>query len=249
VKSKISARMTLPAEEYVKRFGGFPTAGKEVQILPYLKARVEKIGEKEVTLLVSAKDGDSFDETFGKVTISVGPDAITLNLAPRLGALFNNGERRGVITASDTESFTVDYNDPLAGKTVVLDLEAISVTKMVDLKTGPIDWIEDRDAGLAEAKKEGKPLFLILYADWCQWCKKTFTETLPDPRIGRFRDKFVWMKLNSDKEQKYKQMYGQKGYPMMIILRADGTILKKIDGYRDARGLKGELEGALAAGV
>ena len=64
------------------------------------------------------------------------------------------------------------------------------------------------------------------------------TETLPDPRIGRLKDKFVWMRLNSDKEKKYKEQYGQNGFPMMVILKPDGTVLKKIDGYRDARGLK-----------
>jgi len=50
------------------------------------------------------------------------------------------------------------------------------------------------------------------------------------------------VKVNSDKEKKYYEQYGQKGYPLIVLLKADGTVIKKIDGYRDARALKGELE-------
>ena len=59
------------------------------------------------------------------------------------------------------------------------------------------------------------------------------------------KDKFVWVKVNSDKETKYKQQYGQNGYPLMLVLNPDGTLRKRIDGYRDAHGLKEELEGVL----
>ena len=245
VTSETPVRITLPAEEYVKRFGGFPTAGKEVPLFPYMTARVETVGEKDVALRISARDGERFEEPFGTVTVSVGPDAITLKLAPRVGAPFTNEGGQGVITAADGERFTVDYNHPLAGKTLMLGLEALSLTKASALQTAPVTWIENHDAGLAEAKKEGKPVFLILYADWCKWCKKTFSETLPDPRIGRLRDRFVWMKLNSDKEQKYKQMFGQNSFPMMVLLGPDGKVLKKIEGYRDAAQLQEELKGIL----
>ena len=61
----------------------------------------------------------------------------------------------------------------------------------------------------------------------------------------RLKDKFVWMRLNSDKEKKYKQEFGQDGFPMMVILRPDGTVMKKIDGYRNAAALKAELDGVL----
>ena len=64
----------------------------------------------------------------------------------------------------------MDTNNPLAGKNIVVDLEVVSLTKAAPQQ---IDWIENQEAGLAKAKKEGKPVFLLLYADWCGWCKKT----------------------------------------------------------------------------
>jgi FKBP-type peptidyl-prolyl cis-trans isomerase 2 len=241
-KNNFPLSITLPAYEYVKRFGGFPVPDKEVPFIRYLKAKVTRIGEKDVTLAITAQDGARFDEPIGTVTTSVGKDSITLDLAPKLGAPFNADNRQGVITASDNETFTVDSNNPLAGKSILLNLEVVSLTKAASIQTKPIDWIEELDAGLAKAKQEGKPVFMILYADWCGFCKKTFAETLPDPRIKGMRDKFVWVKVNSDKEKKYYEQYGQKGYPLIVLLKADGTVIKKIDGYRDARALKGELE-------
>jgi FKBP-type peptidyl-prolyl cis-trans isomerase 2 len=243
LQNRVPAKITMAAEEYVKRFGGFPAPGKEVPLFPFLMAKVAQIGDKDVTLAVSAKDGEKFEEPFGTITLSVGKEDVTMTLTPKQGGPFNTGEKQGIITGSDKENFTVDFNNPLAGKSIVLDLEVLSVTRAADLKPVSIDWIENQDAGLAKAKKEGKPLFLLLYADWCHWCQKTRDETLTDPRIGNLKDKFVWMKLNSDKEQKYKREYGQNGFPMMVVLRPDGTVLKKIDGYRNASDLKAELDG------
>jgi FKBP-type peptidyl-prolyl cis-trans isomerase 2 len=246
LKSTIPATITVPAEEYAKRFGGSPATGKDVPMFPYVKATVINAGEKDVTLAISAKHGETFHEPFGTVTLSVGSDGVTVKLDPRMQGAFDTGDQQGVITGIDGEKFTVDYNHPLAGKTILLDLEVVALTKAASIQTKPIEWIEDQAAGLEKAKKDGKPVFLLLYADWCGWCKKTLNETLPDPRIGTLREKFVWMKLNSDKEKKYYEQYGQKGYPLMVVLKPDGTVLKRIDGYKDAKALKAELESSLA---
>ena len=235
----------MGADEYGNRFHTFPVVGKDVDLVPYFKARVTKVDDREATLEFLAKDGARFDEGIGVTEVHVKGDGITTVLQPRIGADFMANGMRGKIVAVESGAFTVDYNGPTAGKPLILDLEVVSTTRAAEIKTSPIDWFEEQEKGLAEAKKAGKPLFLLLYADWCGWCKKTMTETLPDPRIVRLRDKFVWMRLNSDKEQRYKKQYGQDGFPMMVILKPDGTVLKKIDGYRNAAALKAELEGVL----
>jgi len=234
--------LRMPADEYVKRFSTFPVLNKEVELVPYFKSRVIEMTEQDVALENLAKNGVTAKEIYGTVLITVDGEQITTTLKPVIGAPFPVKDGTGIITSTDGKVFTVDTNNPLAGKNIVLDLEVVSLIKA---SAKPIDWIENQEKGLAKAKQEGKPVFLILYADWCGWCKKTFTDTLTDPRIGKMRDKFVWMKLNSDKEKKYKEQYGQNGFPMMVILKPDGTVLKKIDGYRDARALKAELEGVM----
>ena len=66
-----------------------------------------------------------------------------------------------------------------------------------------IQWIEGYDEGLTEAEKLNKPAVLVLYADWCAFCKKLFSTTLVDPRIKMMKDDFVWVKVNSDKQKEY----------------------------------------------
>lgn len=235
----------MPAEEYVKRFSSFPVLHKEVELTPYFKARVAEVTEQDVVLEFLAKDGETVTESYGTVLIRVAGDEVTTTLRPVVGAPFPLNDGMGMISATDGSTFTVDLNNPLAGMNIVLDLEVVSVAKAESLKGEPVDWIEDHERGLARAREEGKPVFLLLYADWCGWCRKTFTETIPDPRIRRLKERFVWVKVNSDKETKYKQQYGQDGFPMMVIMSSDGKVLKKIDGFRDSRGLKEELEGVL----
>jgi FKBP-type peptidyl-prolyl cis-trans isomerase 2 len=233
----------MPAEEYVKQFSSFPVLNGEVDLGPYLKARVTEVTERDVALESLAKDGQTSTDSYGTVTVRLAGDQVTTILKPLIGAQFPIKEGMGIISASDGKTFTVDTNHPLAGKTIVLDLGVIKVTRATALQTRPVDWIEGYEKGLAKAKEEGKPAVLVLYADWCGFCKRLFAETMSDPRIERIRDKFVWLKVNSDKETKYKEQYGQNGFPMIVLLKPDGTVLKKIDGYRDANALKTELEG------
>lgn len=234
----------MPADEYFKRFSSFPSLNKEVELLPYFKSRVTEVTERDVALEFLVADGASFKDSFGSVDVIVAGDRITTTIKPQPGAPFPIKDGVGIVSATDGMTFTVDFNHPLAGKTIVLELEAVSVVP----STGPaggVDWIDDYEAGLGRARQEGKPVFMILHADWCGWCKKSFDETIPDPRIMALKDRFVWVRVNSDKEQKYKKQYGQDGFPMMVLLNPEGTVLKKIDGYRDARALREEIRAVL----
>jgi FKBP-type peptidyl-prolyl cis-trans isomerase 2 len=108
-----------------------------------------------------------------------------------------------------------------------------------------LSWIEDHDLGVQEAGKAGKPVFLMLYADWCGWCKKVMSDSIADPRVQSLKDRFVWVRVNSDREARYRKLYAQDGYPLMLVLNSDGSVRKRIDGYRDAPALAAELQAAL----
>lgn len=85
---------SLTAEDYVKRFGSFPAAGKEVDLVPYFKAKVSHVGDKDVTLEFQAKDGGRFEDDFGSTAVKVAGDTITVTLTPRIGAPFPQTDRR-----------------------------------------------------------------------------------------------------------------------------------------------------------
>jgi FKBP-type peptidyl-prolyl cis-trans isomerase 2 len=237
--------VTLPAEEYVKRAGAFPVVGQELQLTPYFPARVTAVREKDVDLEFLVEDGKSFKEPFGATVVKMSDKGITTTLTPVIGSSFPLQGGSGIITSSDGKTFTVDQNHPLAGKTVVIDLTLNAVTQAVDLPVGDLPWQEEHDAGLAAARKSGRPAVMVLHADWCSYCKKLFSETMPDPRISSLRDQFTWIKVNSDKLSEYKKRYGQEGFPMIVLFRADGTLARTLDGYQDAAVLRAALQDVL----
>ena len=94
--------------------------------------------------------------------------------------------------------------------------------------------IEDHDQGYERAAALDKPQVLVLYAKWCGWSKKLLGEALEDPRIKMIKDDYVWTKIDSDSEKSYKEYYGQKGFPLVLILNPEGEIVQRLDGYKDA---------------
>jgi FKBP-type peptidyl-prolyl cis-trans isomerase 2 len=241
----MSRTFTAPAEEYVKRFGSFPVVGQEVPLTPYFPAKITAVREREVDLLLMAENGKIYDEPFGSTEIKVDDTIITTTLKPVVGSIFPMQNSNGIITASDAATFTIDMNNPLAGKTVTIDLELTGLTKAATLPTGELPWREDHDAALAQAKKDVKPAVLVLHAEWCGFCKKLFSETMPDPRISSLRDRFVWIRVNSDKLTEFKKLYGQDGYPMIVLFNSDGSIAQTLDGYQEAARLRAALQEVL----
>lgn len=237
---RVPKTFRLPAAEYVKQFGTFPAVGKEVALGPYLMARVAAVTETEAELTPLASEG-RVEEPFGSVETRMKGEQVVIRLIPRIGATFAGPGAEGRITGADNDAFTVDFNHPLAGKALKLHVEVASLTKASQLENVRIAWYEDHDRGLDEAKRIRKPAVLVLYAGWCGWCKKFLGETVLDPRIRMLNDKFVWVKVNSDQEKKYHELYRQAGFPTIVLLNPDGTVVRKLDGYRDASNFQGEL--------
>jgi thioredoxin-related protein len=162
-----------------------------------------------------------------------------------VGADFEMNGRRGRIIKVDQHEFTVDFNHPLAGKDLLLEIEIVSLTKAAQLKDSRLAWLEDYEQAVEAAADRKKPMVLLLHAEWCDWCKKMMAESLQDPRIKMLRDDFVWVKIDSDKQPELAARFDQKSFPMVVILDRKGNLAKRIEGYRDAATLKKELEEVL----
>ena len=226
---RMSKVISMSAQEYVQKFRFLPVVGKEVNLVPYFKTRVIEITERRVTLEHLAKDGERVEDDFGTTEIHLDGKEITIKLVPRIGAPFEANGRKGRIISTDGSAFTVDFNNPLAGKTIVIDIEVVSIIRASVFQAMEIPWLEDHDAGLAAALTDGKPVVLVLHAEWCGWCK-------------RLKDRSVWVNTISDLELEYKDLYEQNGFPLIVLLSPEGEVIKKLDGYRDAATLKRELD-------
>ena len=240
----IAKTMQITPREYVERFNKFPVKNATVQMTPYFKARVAKITENYAALNMLAKNGETIEDSIGTTTVQVNKENVVLTLKPKIGSPFVIEGRSGLITSSDNKTFTVDFNHPLAGKTLTVEVQIVSITRASEFAKLQIPWQENYQEGLDAVRKEGKPGVLILYAGWCSWCQKLLDETLQDPRIKRLKDRFVWIKIDSDKQTDIKDLYHQESFPMIVFLNRQGTVISSVNGFKDAAGFREELEKA-----
>ncbi len=230
-------------EVYEKKLGlSSPQPGDIIQVNPYFKSEVISVSPDQIVAGHIVKNGAKEKAPFGTTLISLKEDQIIMTLKAEKGASFQAGNKTGIITSVSEEQFIVDFNHPFAGQKLILDVEILDIIKKKEFENTTISWINDHDAGYASAVEQHKNKVLVLYADWCSWCKKLFSQTLTDPRILVLKDDFVWVKANSDNDESLKALYSQDGFPMIVLTDSTGTILKKIEGYKDADALVAELE-------
>ena len=113
----------------------------------------------------------------------------------------------------------------------------------VVLLAGPVrahDWNDKNiawkslDDGLAEAKKDKKPICLIVYTEWCPHCAN-YAKIFSDPKIVEKSKSFVMIHVDQDKEKDRAKDYAPDGgyIPRTMFLTSDGTLDKDIHTPRD----------------
>ncbi|MEW5802593.1 MAG: thioredoxin family protein [bacterium] len=240
---RIPKIQTIPADQYVQKFKTFPNLHDRVHLTPYFDADVTEVTPQYARLEAIVEDGEQIEDPFGTAGVYLDGNDVVISMQPTIGASIQLDEGKvGIITQADDESFTVDFNHPLAGKNIVIDFEVVSLTKESEFKGKELSWMEDHDQALALARQENKPVVLLLYADWCPWCQKLFQETFPHPLINALADDFIWLKINSEKEKKYKELYQQDGYPLIVLMDAHSDIIKKMNEFVTAPSLRKELD-------
>ena len=93
------------------------------------------------------------------------------------------------------------------------------------------------EAALAQAKAEGKPVLLDLYATWCGPCHKLDAEVFPAEEVANITDGMVAMRIDAESEAGIPlvERYHVVGYPTVLLLRADGTEIDRIFGFLPAK--------------
>jgi len=93
-----------------------------------------------------------------------------------------------------------------------------------------IAW-KSLDDGLAEAKKDKKPICLIVYTEWCPHCAN-YAKIFSDPKIVEKSKSFVMIHIDQDKEKERATAYAPDGgyIPRTMFLASDGTLDKESTG-------------------
>ncbi len=110
-------------------------------------------------------------------------------------------------------------------------------------ETSPIKWHEYNQETFDLAKKEDKPLFMLITAVWCYWCHVFRDETLHQPEaVDYINNNFIPVFVDADKRQDLTRQYLAGGWPSTVIFSPDGKEVSRINGHIKKQDLLNYLE-------
>ena len=101
---------------------------------------------------------------------------------------------------------------------------------------------------LETAKKDGKPLFVMLYADWCPHCNQMKKEVFSDADVMAFlKENYICVWKNVEKEEglALKNKYNTKSLPTFLFLDENETLLYALKGEMKTTEFMTEVKYAL----
>jgi protein-disulfide reductase (glutathione) len=101
-----------------------------------------------------------------------------------------------------------------------------------DWNEGAIAW-KSLDEGLALAKKEQKPLLLVVYTEWCPHCAN-YAKVFHDSKVVEKAKQLVMVRLDQDTDKATAQKYAPDGgyIPRTLFFAPDGTLAPDVHAPR-----------------
>ena len=218
-----------------------------VYSLNYWNVTVTNMSGDMVTFFNDAKEGAMLTHR-GLVNIKVGGDNVTLTLDPIVNNTISTLEGTGRIVSVGEETYTVDFNHPLAGESLLIFILVERVIKpgsALDEKVtlGDVEFLTSFEDARREALDAKKPIFIYAHAAWCGWCRKFEEDVLKDKEVVETLQKgFVRYALDVDVEGELAREYRVFGTPTMIFLHPEGNETTRIRGYVAADVFKENLK-------
>ena len=101
-----------------------------------------------------------------------------------------------------------------------------------------VAWRGDLTAALAEARKAHKGVLIDFSASWCPPCIAMKHEVWPDAEVARaINAGYVPVAVDADNSKGLTERYNVDNLPTVLLLDADGRVLKRNEGYLPASGV------------
>jgi uncharacterized protein YyaL (SSP411 family) len=108
-----------------------------------------------------------------------------------------------------------------------------------------IGWQESYAAAQSKAKKESKPILMIITTEECRWCRKLEASTLSDNQIiSKINSRFVPIHVTRDKDV-YPKTLSAKMVPMSYFLDPQGKVIHSVPGYWSVEDYNSIIDDAL----
>jgi len=111
----------------------------------------------------------------------------------------------------------------------------------------PVEW-SSFDQGLARAREADKPVLATFITDWCPYCKKMSRETWKTAAVAERLVDVVPVRVNVEEGASGEALaarYGIQGFPVQLLLDAEGRIIARHDGYQSPREFMAWIDRAL----
>ncbi|HII84430.1 MAG TPA: DUF255 domain-containing protein [Methanobacterium subterraneum] len=124
---------------------------------------------------------------------------------------------------------------------IVLSIHTLT-SKETETNTNSIQWGNDLNQAMEEAKKSNKTIFIDFYADWCSYCGEMDEEALTDPKVKeKLTQNYVLLKVDVDKNPDLSSKYKAYSLPTIVIVDSSGNEIKRIIGYQTPEQLLSQI--------
>jgi thiol:disulfide interchange protein len=103
---------------------------------------------------------------------------------------------------------------------------------------GRIEWRTDLNAALDEARRTHRQVLVDFGAEWCPPCLAMKYDVWPAAKVGQaVNAAFVPLAVDVDRNGAVAERYRVDGIPAVMILDADGRVVRQSSGYLPASGV------------
>ena len=110
----------------------------------------------------------------------------------------------------------------------------------------PVHFLEHNAKAFELAKKENKPIFILISAVWCYWCKVFDEKALVSKNVYSYLNKnYISIFVDADINRELYFKYQANALPYIVFLKPDGSLLHKYGGVLYADDFRELLESLL----
>lgn len=145
------------------------------------------------------------------------------------------GERafRIVSLSQDGRSVSIEPIDPgVTRSQEAEDDDQLAVDRRAPRSGNSISFRRDFSAAEADAKTSGKPLFIDFETVWCGPCKTMDEWVYSADAVVDAAQGVVAVKVDGDDFPDLTERFDVSGYPTMLLVAPDGTVMNRLTGYQ-----------------
>lgn len=111
-------------------------------------------------------------------------------------------------------------------------LQLATVSHAYTHDTSLIKWREYTSSAFEEAKKENRPLFMLITAVWCHWCHVYEEKTLETKEIADYiNNNYIPVFVDYDRRKDIAARYPVVGLPATVIMAPNGEEIVAVPGF------------------